>query len=792
MKKYVVLIMALLCTGLTEAMKRQEYKETQVKKTSNKKMKSEHTLSETDVALMVAAGKGDLAQVTTLLAAGAYVNARDIGGATPLLHAVISKNSDVITQSTIIKALLNAGADPSIKDFYGHTALELAALSRQYLFALELLRFHAPGGDDFFQVEGKDGFIADGVFCQALILMAKDFPFSALKKHIEEAVQVFKRDSQGNKRLANYLALAFTQVTKDAFFYLIKMGAQIPAEWLLQQSTKEKLTNFFLSAACDGKVKVLESCVKAGIPINYVHLDTGYTALMFAAENGHAEAVKALIKLGADITLHNNKDHDVLYETIDALFSTEVTGRIGHHKEVLQVLVKAGAVFRSSEREGVTAEQKKRNDTMTNAILQGDKATIKRLLDEGFADDESLLSFTAFGAGSGQCEPLLLACLMGNADIVQELLTHRGNFDFEEDLYSFDELIDILAANGNIEVIELLLNWYNQNNAENITISEGALYYALRNKHIELVKKLAPNCAWGSRLNIRELAILTKQKSIVRQLIEAGVDVCQQYNFHYSVIAKNLEIVALLTKDALVCNLLNKFYDVDELTDTLTNSKVFKNVFLGEGSFAPLQLAHRVRSPELVHFLQACTDENLKGYLQNPEAYAKGYLAQCSSLQTIVQNKYGQTVLMWACIFNHKSIVQLLLNQLPVCLHAVDSYGRTALVYAIQCGNTEIVSLLLDAYERENSKKAYEDKRVSSINKFDREGNNALCYAVIKGDLSFIVRLLSAGACPTAQAIKLAAEHGHKELALKLLALMSEYARIANLPMKGQEFPKLY
>ncbi len=790
MKIVVLFLLVVPFSSLVVAMKDKAHFE----EPSGKRVKIEQQITNKDRALMAAAGKADLKKVTDLLQAGANVLARDEFRGTALLSAAYAGNT------AVIQALINAGADVNAKDIYGHTPLEVAARNKHNDAALELLKAQAKGNYDFFQIEFRDGFAADRIFERALY--SGDSPHhstdymqlkSALKKHIQDIVQNFKQGSVCKEVLSRYLAVTIRSKHWWATLYLLEMGAIIPNEYLLNNDSKAYLENCFLHAATRGKAKALESLIKAGINVNTSDLKIGSSALMYAAQNGRAKAVKALIKAGADVSMEDKEGQNALYIAVDTPFSIDANtlDEYGCHKEVVQALIEAGAVFKSPHREDITDEQQQLNNNMTNAILHGDKDTVKKLLDNGFACNQFLFDFSAYALGSG-CEPLLLACFVGDASLVKELLNRKGEFDFEE-IYDLKELITLLAANGNAEVIELLLTWYNERASVPVKVSEQALYFALRNKHVELVKKFAVDCEFDD-WHMKEYAVFTGQQEIVKRLLEAGADVCGTYIFHYAVMSKNLATVALLTPTAFASNLVTRPLRVSELLDTVVLSKIFKNIYLadGEQTITPIQIAQKVHSQELVHFLQACLDEDLKEYLQNPEAYVKGYLAQCSSSKTLVYNKFGQTPLIWACIFNHKSIVQLLLNQLPECLHAVDSYGRTALVYAIQCGNTEIVSFLLDAYEKENSKKAYEDKRVSSINYFDKEGNNALCYAAAQGNMNLVTQLLKAGAYPTAQAIKLAAIHGHKELVLKLLALMSEYARIGNLPMKGKEFPKLY
>ena len=85
-------------------------------------------------ALAVAAassGEGTLVTMAELLVAGSNLNAQDDEGATPLMAAVRTSNTNAVN------LLLSSGADPTIADFNGQTALDIAeregmqAISRQ-------------------------------------------------------------------------------------------------------------------------------------------------------------------------------------------------------------------------------------------------------------------------------------------------------------------------------------------------------------------------------------------------------------------------------------------------------------------------------------------------------------------------------------------------------------------------------------------------------------------------------------------------------------------------------------
>lgn len=83
--------------------------------------------------LLVAAREGDLAQVRSLIAQGAAVNAQDRTGTTPLIAASANGHLE------IVQALLAAKADANLKDASGRTALMAAAANRQARIAAALI-----------------------------------------------------------------------------------------------------------------------------------------------------------------------------------------------------------------------------------------------------------------------------------------------------------------------------------------------------------------------------------------------------------------------------------------------------------------------------------------------------------------------------------------------------------------------------------------------------------------------------------------------------------------------------
>jgi ankyrin repeat protein len=84
-----------------------------------------------DIELMVAANKGDLAKVKSLVEQGAYPNYHNEGGSTPLIEAVYGGHAEVV------KYLLEKGADPNARKNDGAAAIGFA---KKYPPILEMLK----------------------------------------------------------------------------------------------------------------------------------------------------------------------------------------------------------------------------------------------------------------------------------------------------------------------------------------------------------------------------------------------------------------------------------------------------------------------------------------------------------------------------------------------------------------------------------------------------------------------------------------------------------------------------
>jgi ankyrin repeat protein len=232
--------------------------------------------------LHLAAKHGRAAVVELLLKSGADPNRPDTLGTTPLMLAAASGNADAVT------ALLDAGADPNAKESVrDETALMFAAADgRTDAVALLLRR-----GADWRPT-------------------TKVFDWTTLRKT--------------DPRLASGDAHPVKGV-KGA-------GGQAPAP---AKDEKETGSNRTASADPDSRPDAAGTHVESRPPsyIELVGTQGGLTALMFAARQGHLDAVRAFVEHGADI---NELDPG---DSTTALLIAIINGRF----DVAMYLVEHGA-----------------------------------------------------------------------------------------------------------------------------------------------------------------------------------------------------------------------------------------------------------------------------------------------------------------------------------------------------------------------------------------------------------------------------------------------------------------
>jgi ankyrin repeat protein len=194
-----------------------------------------------------AARSGHLDMVDLLLARGAPIDARDLNGATALYYAAERGHN------TVVQRLIERGADVNLTGKSGVSPVAAAAYAgRDSIVALLL-------------AHGADGHAADDTGKPPLI-------YAAASGRLDIVKQLLGQNSDLNARYANNLTLL--------------MWASGPDENVPETQA----------------IEVVSYLLDAG-----AHIDDrdnrGRTALMIAAEGGHAEIADLLLKRGADPSL---------------------------------------------------------------------------------------------------------------------------------------------------------------------------------------------------------------------------------------------------------------------------------------------------------------------------------------------------------------------------------------------------------------------------------------------------------------------------------------------------------
>lgn len=229
-------------------------------------------------ALHVAVRNGHFEQVSRLLRAKASLGALDGEGKTPL-HLAVEDNSN----SAIVEALLDAGADPEKLDGNGSTALQLAkaagsdeilALLRKRTF--KRIKWCTPSTLQSIMVEDKSRFAAlpadiRNVIKALLIWDAASKAVAALvmRKVIDEetANQLFSDPNKGHHIMANNLSTGINEVLLSGIDFsglsLLEIAAYIEKPDVVMQLLFAGATinnnMFLLSTNCNDVARVILS-----------------------------------------------------------------------------------------------------------------------------------------------------------------------------------------------------------------------------------------------------------------------------------------------------------------------------------------------------------------------------------------------------------------------------------------------------------------------------------------------------------------------------------------------------
>jgi len=222
-------------------------------------------------SLLTAARRGETEEVRRAVAAGDNVEAKDVGGWTPLHHASFRGHWGVV------RVLLNAGADVSSKSRDGRTPLHRAALGGRVYVARELLD------------AGADLSARDNKGWRPLSWAAEQVHATMASMLLEERADVDATDEAGRTALHH----AARRGREGTVRILLDAGADV--------ALKDGDGWTALHHACCGTEGVARMLVGAGADASArAHGD--WTPLHSAADNGHAGVVGVLLNSGAGVS----------------------------------------------------------------------------------------------------------------------------------------------------------------------------------------------------------------------------------------------------------------------------------------------------------------------------------------------------------------------------------------------------------------------------------------------------------------------------------------------------------
>lgn len=461
----------------------------------------------------------------------------------------------------------------------------------------------------------------------------------------------------------------------------------------------------------------LENCqmlVEHGVDINLIGRD-GNTALDYAVLHGDEKIVDYLLENGAEIrpqTLDAARNGYGRAEyTRYGLQNTILKGLLATGKEsgldpVLEAAILGNVTKEADLIKDGKLKDKYKTEVLFNTAAFGDLDTLKLLENEGLSlttlDDKgaNLLQISAkYGQlkiveyliengadiekvteNTGNKDTALWMAVENNQYDVAKYLLEQGAEIFIEEGYRFEDAeLTCAAANGNIEMIQLIESF-------SAPITDERIFFALHE------------------------AISQDQNNVLQYYIDQEMDVnlsdpmmSDTTMLYWCCLFGNFEAVKILVENGADVNKNHPItvaaeYGTPEIVAYLIEHGAEVNA-TGSGGNTALGNARHRGSLEIVKILVengANIYEELLFYaIQEPSWRIVEYLID-QGANVNYQNEAGITPLIAAVSLGNQKGVELLLAA-DADTNLVDSDGQTALYYANKVGNQEIIKLLEDA-----------------------------------------------------------------------------------------------
>ncbi len=558
---------------------------------------------------------------------------------------------------------------------------------------------------------------------------------------------------------------------KTALMFAITNGDSEVAEVLIKHGANVNARNNYgrtalMEAAREGQTELAKILLANGADVNARNSD-GWTALIIAALNDKAELAEVLLTHGADVNAANNDGWTALMHSA-----------LNDEAEAAEVLLAHGANVNVKDNNGTTA--------LMSAAQEGKTEVVEALLKHGadvnvknnngktalmFAEEgrhrEIISLLRSHGAKTSRPEPpvqvtepvqegqpapkpktqpmsdydFLKLCKSGDAVKVQEAITNGADVNARN---NYDGLTALMwaARHGHADVVEVLMKHGADVNAKN---NDGwtALMHSALNDEAEAAEVLL---AHGANVNVKDnngtTALMSAAQEgkteVVEALLKHGADVNVKNNngktaLMFAEEGRHREIISLIRSHGAKKSKPEPPVQVTEPVHKEQPVPKPKPLLMSNYDFIAL-----CKSGDAVKVEEAITN--------GADVNAK--------------NNEGKTALMWAAMFGHADVAEILLKH-GANVNAKDNDGWTALMKAAKYGHADVAEVLL--------------KHGADVNANNNNGKTALMFAAENGHADVAEVLLKHGADVNAEdddgmtALMFAAGYGHVDVAEVLL-----------------------
>lgn len=288
--------------------------------------------------LMIAATKTNLEEIKKLIEDGnVNIDDQDDKGMTALMHAI---SSEICFDC--IEYLINKGANRTIKNNNGKTALDIAIEGRHKLTKFLLTMYDKPNEE-----------ITNGL-TPLMFAINNEFKDSAKILITEYNVDVKNKDLYD--RTALHHACSKDNRFLDIVQLLIDEGADVNAE----DNAVDTPLHY---VSLNGNLDVVKLLIDKGANVNAEN-SVKTIPLHYASTNGYLDVVKLLIHKGANINAKNSHGNIPLHEASES-----------GHLDIVKLLIYKGA--------NINAKNNSNNTPLILAGKNNHKETVKFLIEKG-------------------------------------------------------------------------------------------------------------------------------------------------------------------------------------------------------------------------------------------------------------------------------------------------------------------------------------------------------------------------------------------------------------------------